>query len=78
MMFGEITQDNLYLLLPAKVSLLADRLSEERGIRLTDAIRLIYSSDLYKRLAIEDTKIWHWSPVDLYQELQRTLPPQAL
>ncbi len=65
-----ITQDNLYLLLPTKIGWLAPWLSEDEGISLTDAVNRIYRSDLYKKLAKEDTKYWHLGPVDLYRELR--------
>ncbi len=68
-----ITQDNLYLLLPAKVGWLAPWLSEDKGICLTDAINCIYRSNLYKKLSTESTKYWHLGPVDLYNELRREI-----
>lgn len=64
-----ITQDNLYLLLPSKVSWLAEMLSEDKNISVVDAIRKIYSSDLYRRLEIEKNKLWHAGPVELYSEM---------
>ncbi|MBQ6083802.1 MAG: hypothetical protein IJK92_05555 [Bacteroidales bacterium] len=64
-----ITQDNLYLLLPSKVSWLAEMLSEDRNLSVVDAIRKIYSSDLYRRLEIEENKLWHAGPVELYNEM---------
>ena len=69
-MIGEITQDNLYLLLPSKVCWLADMLTKEKGIGLIDAIKQIYSSETYRKLATEDTKLWHLGPADLYTELE--------
>ena len=39
-----------------------------------DAIKKIYTSKLYKRLKVENTKIWHLGPVALYQELETELP----
>lgn len=68
-MIGEINQSNLYLLLPSKVSWLADMVTTNKGISLIDAIKQIYSSDTYKRLENEETKMWHWGPVDLYNEM---------
>ena len=41
----EITQDNLYLLLPSKVSWLAEMLSEDTGVGIVEAIRQIYRSE---------------------------------
>ncbi|MCR5036542.1 MAG: hypothetical protein K6A73_04385 [Bacteroidales bacterium] len=67
----DITQNNLYLLLPSKVSLMAEMLSEDSGAGVVEAIRRIYNSDLYRKLEIEETKLWHEGPVALYEELRR-------
>lgn len=69
MMIGEINQDNLYLLLPSKVSRLADMIQKNRHRSLVDAIKEIYISDVYKQLEQEETKMWHLGPVDLYNDL---------
>ena len=58
-MIGEINQENLYLLLPSKVCWLATMLVENKGMSTIDSIKVIYSSNLYKRLKVESTKIWH-------------------
>ena len=73
-MIGEINQENLYLLLPSKVCWLASMLVENKGMSTVDAIKKIYTSKLYKRLKVENTKIWHLGPVALYQELETELP----
>ena len=73
-MIGEINQENLYLLLPSKVCWLASMLVENKGMSTIDAIKKIYTSNLYKRLKVENTKIWHLGPVALYQELEVELP----
>lgn len=72
-MSKQITQENLYLLLPCKISWLAPWLSEDKGISLTEAINRIYHSRLYKKLSTENTKYWHLGPVDLYNELKAEL-----
>lgn len=72
-MIGEINQENLYLLLPSKVCWLAGMLVENKGMSTIDSIKVIYSSNLYKRLKVESTKIWHLGPVALYQELEAEL-----
>ena len=64
----EVTQNNLHLLLHSKVSWLADMLCAEKQISVIEAMRLIYSSDMYKQLEQESTKRWHEGPVSLYQE----------
>ncbi len=66
---GEINQSNVHLLIPSKICWLAPWLAEDEGISLSEAIKRIYTSPTYKSLEREDTKKWHWSPVDLYREL---------
>ena len=65
----EINQNNLYLLLPSKVAWMTEWLSEDKNISIVEAIKMIYTSDMYKRLENESTKMWHLGPVALYQEL---------
>ena len=72
-MIGEINQDNLHLLLPSKISWLASMLVEYKGMNITEAIKTIYGSKLYKKLKVESTKMWHLGPVALYQELQEEM-----
>ena len=63
-----VTQDNLYLFLPSKISWMAEMLSEDENIDIVEAVSKIYNSDVYKRLENEETKLWHLGPVDLYRE----------
>ena len=44
-------------------------LQENDNLQLIDAIKRVYSSDTYKLMEQEDTKIWHLGPVDLYREM---------
>ena len=64
----DITQDNLYLVLPSKVSRMAEMLAEDSGKSIVQAVKDIYHSEVYKRLEQESTKQWHLGPVALYQE----------
>lgn len=50
-----VSQDNLYLLLPSKMSWLANMLAEDKGISIVKAIKTLYSSAFYARLADEST-----------------------
>ena len=65
----EINQSNLYLLLPSKVAWMAEWLSEDKNVSIVEAIKMIYSSEMFRRLEDESTKMWHLGPVALYQEL---------
>lgn len=63
----QITQANLYLILPAKVSRVAVMYASDFGIPLIEAIRQFYNSKTYRDLETESTKLWHYGPVALYQ-----------
>ena len=63
-----VTQDNLYLFLPSKVSWMAEMLAEDENIDIVEAVSKVYTSEVYKRLENEETKLWHLGPVDLYRE----------
>ena len=67
-----VTQDNLYLFLPSKVSWMAGMLSEEKKVSIVDAIKDVYLSDTYSRLEKEETKLWHLGPVALYEDMIAT------
>lgn len=73
MMNLTINQNNLYLLLPSKLSWLANMLVKEKDLSLAEAMVKLYSSELYKKLEDESTKIWHLGPVALYEELEKEL-----
>lgn len=68
-MSSTITQNNLYLIIPAKVCRMADMLVDDRHIGIEDAICQIYQSAVYQQLEKENTKLWHEGPVALYQRL---------
>ena len=68
-----VTQQNLYLFLPSKISWMVDMLMEDEGISMVEAIKRIYQSETYRKLEIEKTKMWHLGPVALYEELEEEL-----
>ena len=65
----EISQSNLYLLLPSKIAWLTEMLTDDTGVTIVDAIKAIYSSETYTQLEDEATQMWHLGPVALYQSL---------
>ena len=71
-----VSQDNLYLLLPSKMSWLANMLAEDKGLSIVKAIKTLYSSAFYARLADESTKLWHLGPVALYEEFISEYSPE--
>ncbi len=62
-----MSQEQLYLILPFKVSQLAMLIMKHLKINVIDAMKAIYSSNTYKELSREDTKLWHLGPVALYE-----------
>jgi hypothetical protein len=71
-----VTQDNLYLFLPSKVSWMAVMLAEEKKVSIVDAVKDVYLSDTYSRLEKETTKLWHLGPVALYEEMKEATSNQ--
>ncbi|MBQ9640193.1 MAG: hypothetical protein IJV06_01305 [Bacteroidaceae bacterium] len=65
----DVNQENLYLFLPSKISWMARMLAKDKGVSLSEAIKTIYTSDTYRRLETENTKLWHLGPVALYEDM---------
>lgn len=66
-MINAITKENFYTLLPFKVSQLVAFYKRYIGGSDIDAIKAIYESNTYKTLAKEETKLWHYGPVALFE-----------
>ena len=62
----DITQSNLHLLLPGKVTALARFYAEDHRCSMLEAVRYIYTTPLYRQLSDESTKLWHVGAVTLY------------
>jgi hypothetical protein len=67
-MRADITQQNLYLILAGKAAAVAAFIAEDEHISPLDALTKFYASDTYRRLEREETKLWHYGPVTLYQD----------
>ncbi len=67
-MIPEITDKNLYLLLPGKVAAVVEPYVEDQHIPMIDGLRKFYKSKTYHDLEQEQTKLWNLGPVALYQE----------
>ena len=63
----KITSENLYLLLPGKVSKMAVMYASDFGLSITESLKRIYQSSTYRQLEDEETKMWHYGPVALYE-----------
>ena len=66
-MIQSVNKDNLYLILPYKVSQLAVLYADKFGVSLSDALKTIYCSNTYQQLEREETKLWHYGPVALLE-----------
>ncbi|MBP5724993.1 MAG: hypothetical protein IKO90_02280 [Bacteroidales bacterium] len=67
-----VTQENLYLLLPSKVAWIADMMQDDTKTSTVEVLKKIYSSDTYRQLEKESTKLWHLGPIALYQMMTET------
>jgi hypothetical protein len=57
-------------LIPYKVRDIIGYIMKNNGLSFIDAIEYLYSSETYKYLVIEETKLWHLSPWGLYDWLE--------
>jgi len=44
--------------------------TEDMGVCIVDAMKALYSSEIYSKLEDESTKAWNFGPVALYEEFQ--------
>ena len=80
-MIPEITDKNLYLLLPGKVSAIVGKYVDENSVNLLDGLRAFYNSVTYKNLEREQTKTWHLGPglyIRCLQMRLQTMSPAVL
>jgi hypothetical protein len=55
------------------IPMIIQTIIEKKDIPVIDSVRLMYSSRLYEKLEIESTKLWHLSPLALYELLEMEL-----
>jgi len=72
-MFGEVTQRNLHLFIPGKIAGVAALMSHDKGTSVLEAMKAFYATRTCKLLEREETKYWHYSPAQLYAEMQDDL-----
>lgn len=65
-----IDSENLYLILPGKVTQMALIYAKKFNVSIMDALNKIYKSQTYKELEQEETKLWHLGPVALVEYLE--------
>ncbi|MCI5776364.1 MAG: DUF3990 domain-containing protein [Bacteroidales bacterium] len=69
----KLSQEQLRLLLPSKITWLVEYLHDDYGLSIKDCLDQIYHSNLYKKLSTESTQYWHLGPIALYNELLQEL-----
>jgi hypothetical protein len=52
------------------VPMIVQVIIEKKNLQVIPAIKLLYVSKLYEKLEIESTKLWHLSPLALYELLE--------
>jgi len=56
----------LQMLIPMIIQIIM----EKKDLKVIPAVKLFYLSQLYKKLENESTKLWHLSPLALYELLE--------
>ena len=60
-----VTQNNLYMLLPAKVANIVTMLAKKTNTPELCLLKEFYRSNTYKAMEREETKYWQWGNVAL-------------
>ena len=64
----QVTQKNLYNLIPPKVAKITTMLRNDRNMAVKQALLTFYTSRAYRLLEREETKLWHASPAQIFAE----------
>lgn len=62
----------LEAILPLKIQSVVELMIQE-GFTFSESIRRIYSSNLYRMLEKEETKVWHYSPMLLFDLIKNEI-----
>ena len=68
----QVTQENLYNLIPPKAAKIASMLQSSRNMAVKQALLTFYNSKAYCLLEKEETKLWHASPAQIFAEYMTT------
>lgn len=74
----DVTQDNLYLLLPGKITCVINIIAEETKEDPFQLLKEFYKSPYYKYLENESTKYWHLGPADISRDFKNYLNKNSL
>ena len=68
----QVTQENLYNLIPPKAAKITSMLRSSRNMAVKQALLTFYRSKAYRLLENEETKLWHASPTQIFSEYMTT------
>ena len=64
----QVTQKNLYNLIPPKAAKITTMLRSSRNMAVKQALLTFYNSRAYRLLEREETKLWYASPEQIFAE----------
>ena len=70
----QVTQKNLYNLIPSKAAKITTMLRSSRNMAVKQALLTFYTSRAYRLLEREETKLWHASPAQIFAEHLAAVP----
>ena len=70
----QVTQENLYNLIPPKAAKITTMLRSSRNMAVKQALLTFYSSKAYKILERKENKLWHASPAQIFAEYLASVP----
>jgi hypothetical protein len=72
-----MTPEKLSALLAILNPAVIKKIMENKGLTNIEATKLFYDSDLYAMLEIEESKLWHLSPLTLYELFEEEITTGA-
>lgn len=66
-MIPQITQKNVHLFIPYKVSKICEYICQKENISAQEAVVKFYKTKTARLLAEEKSKLWHFGWVSLYE-----------
>ena len=72
----QVTQKNLYNLIPPKAAKITTMLRSSRNMAVKQALLTFYTSRAYRLLEREETKLWYASPAQIFAE-HLTVPKRS-
>ena len=70
----QVTQKNLYNLIPPKVAKITTMLRSSRNMAVKQALLTFYNSKAYRLLEREETKLWYASPEQIFAKYLTVKP----